>query len=262
MFASFAVELSYVSYDFDRYVLITVNLRNNDTAYLPLSPWVVGDTDIAERLHLAPLDREVATLSGGNIQRVVLTRTFLVEQPKLVVVAYPSRGLVIAYSVPVPEDYGANYIPAATRQKIATESQAAGERELGVVGQLGGAAVEGGEGLQRLGPNGPRLSVEQRSEPRRQGRQSMRSDGLGCACQHLVGGRRQRSLDQRRLQEKGTVAVTLSAGADHGERLLAQAEVGRLAAGALVDSPPQLHTRHRSRHQPAPASAPSARNRT
>ena len=57
---------------------------------------VVGDTDIAERLHLAPLDRDVATLSGGNIQRVVLTRTFLVEQPKLVVVAYPNRGLDIA----------------------------------------------------------------------------------------------------------------------------------------------------------------------
>ncbi len=35
---------------------------------------LVGDTDIAERLHLAPLDRHVATLSGGNIQRVVLTR--------------------------------------------------------------------------------------------------------------------------------------------------------------------------------------------
>lgn len=57
---------------------------------------LVGDTDIAERLHLAPLEREVATLSGGNIQRVVLTRTFLVDDPKLVVVAYPSRGLDIA----------------------------------------------------------------------------------------------------------------------------------------------------------------------
>ena len=57
---------------------------------------MVGDTDIAERLHLAPLDRDVSTLSGGNIQRVVLTRTFLVDEPKLVVVAYPSRGLDIA----------------------------------------------------------------------------------------------------------------------------------------------------------------------
>lgn len=52
--------------------------------------------DVAERLNLAPLDREVATLSGGNIQRVVLTRTFLVDEPALVVVAYPSRGLDIA----------------------------------------------------------------------------------------------------------------------------------------------------------------------
>lgn len=57
---------------------------------------MVGDTDIAERLHLAPLERDVSTLSGGNIQRVVLTRTFLVDDPKLVVVAYPSRGLDIA----------------------------------------------------------------------------------------------------------------------------------------------------------------------
>lgn len=40
------------------------------------------------------------------------------------------RPLIIVYSVPVPEDYGANYIPAATRQKIAAESQESGEREL------------------------------------------------------------------------------------------------------------------------------------
>jgi simple sugar transport system ATP-binding protein len=57
---------------------------------------LVGSSDIAERLNMAPLDREVASLSGGNIQRVVLTRTFLVDQPKLVVVAYPSRGLDVA----------------------------------------------------------------------------------------------------------------------------------------------------------------------
>lgn len=57
---------------------------------------MVGDTDIAQRLNLAPLDRQVSTLSGGNIQRVVLTRTFLVDEPTLVVVAYPSRGLDIA----------------------------------------------------------------------------------------------------------------------------------------------------------------------
>ncbi|MGH9275736.1 MAG: ATP-binding cassette domain-containing protein, partial [Acidimicrobiales bacterium] len=57
---------------------------------------LVDGNDIAERLHLAPLEREVATLSGGNIQRVVLTRMFLVDEPKLVVAAYPSRGLDIA----------------------------------------------------------------------------------------------------------------------------------------------------------------------
>ena len=57
---------------------------------------LVGASDVAERLNLAPLEREVAQLSGGNIQRVVLTRTFLVDEPKLVVVAYPSRGLDLA----------------------------------------------------------------------------------------------------------------------------------------------------------------------
>ncbi|MGQ0431201.1 MAG: ABC transporter ATP-binding protein [Microthrixaceae bacterium] len=57
---------------------------------------LVSGNDVSERLSLAPLDRDVATLSGGNIQRVVLTRTFLVDEPNLLVVAYPSRGLDIA----------------------------------------------------------------------------------------------------------------------------------------------------------------------
>ena len=56
----------------------------------------VGGNDIATRLNLASLDRRVAALSGGNIQRVLLTRCFLVDTPALVVVAYPSRGLDIA----------------------------------------------------------------------------------------------------------------------------------------------------------------------
>jgi general nucleoside transport system ATP-binding protein len=56
----------------------------------------VAERDVAERLNLAPLGRQVSTLSGGNIQRVVLTRTFLVDDPTLVVAAYPSRGLDIA----------------------------------------------------------------------------------------------------------------------------------------------------------------------
>lgn len=61
------------------------------------------------------------------------------------------RGLVIVYSVPVPEDYGANYIPAATRQKIGIESQEAGERELaGWVADLG-PALEGATTVVRQG---------------------------------------------------------------------------------------------------------------
>jgi general nucleoside transport system ATP-binding protein len=52
--------------------------------------------DEARRLNLAPLDRQVATLSGGNVQRVVLTRAFAAESASLLVVAYPSRGLDVA----------------------------------------------------------------------------------------------------------------------------------------------------------------------
>jgi ABC-type uncharacterized transport system ATPase subunit len=48
-----------------------------------------------EALNMAPLHRDVATLSGGNIQRVFYTRA-LVAQASLMVLAYPSRGLDIA----------------------------------------------------------------------------------------------------------------------------------------------------------------------
>ena len=47
-------------------------------------------------LRLAPLDSEVATLSGGNIQRVLLARAFAATDVRLLVVAYPARGLDIA----------------------------------------------------------------------------------------------------------------------------------------------------------------------
>ncbi|MCU1353504.1 MAG: transporter related protein, partial [Acidimicrobiales bacterium] len=47
------------------------------------------------RLRVAAADRVVSTLSGGNIQRVVLVRA-LGDQAQLVVAAYPSRGLDIA----------------------------------------------------------------------------------------------------------------------------------------------------------------------
>jgi general nucleoside transport system ATP-binding protein len=51
---------------------------------------------IAERLNLAALERPVASLSGGNVQRVVLTRAFSAADAKVVVVAYASRGLDVA----------------------------------------------------------------------------------------------------------------------------------------------------------------------
>jgi simple sugar transport system ATP-binding protein len=44
---------------------------------------------------MAPQHRTVAELSGGNIQRVILTRA-LGEDAALIVAAYPSRGLDVA----------------------------------------------------------------------------------------------------------------------------------------------------------------------
>lgn len=63
------------------------------------------------------------------------------------------RPLLIVYTVPVPEDYGAHYIPAATRQKIARESQETGERELAAwVAELGlpGSSDAGQGGVTTL----------------------------------------------------------------------------------------------------------------
>ena len=51
--------------------------------------------DSARELNLAALDRPVATLSGGNVQRVLYTRLVTTEAC-LLVAAYPSRGLDIA----------------------------------------------------------------------------------------------------------------------------------------------------------------------
>jgi general nucleoside transport system ATP-binding protein len=48
-----------------------------------------------DQLRVAHLDREVASLSGGNVQRVFYARA-LASPAKLLVLAYPSRGLDIA----------------------------------------------------------------------------------------------------------------------------------------------------------------------
>jgi simple sugar transport system ATP-binding protein len=53
------------------------------------------ELDGATGLRMAPAGRQVAELSGGNIQRVVLTRA-LGGDARLVVAAYPSRGLDVA----------------------------------------------------------------------------------------------------------------------------------------------------------------------
>ncbi|HET9518939.1 MAG TPA: ATP-binding cassette domain-containing protein, partial [Actinoplanes sp.] len=56
---------------------------------------MVRDFETRVRLRMAPAHRRVAELSGGNIQRVLLTRA-LGTDAKVVVAAYPSRGLDIA----------------------------------------------------------------------------------------------------------------------------------------------------------------------
>src|SRR5262249_53782659 len=56
--------------------------------------WTAANDERAG-LRMAPGHRIVAELSGGNIQRVVLTRA-LGTQATIVVAAYPSRGLDIA----------------------------------------------------------------------------------------------------------------------------------------------------------------------
>ena len=55
----------------------------------------LAELDEASGLKVAAADRKVATLSGGNIQRVMLVRSVGAPAP-LVVAAYPSRGLDIA----------------------------------------------------------------------------------------------------------------------------------------------------------------------
>ncbi len=55
-----------------------------------------ADDAVAQRLSMATIDRRVDALSGGNVQRVMLTRAFTADDVTLLVAAYPSRGLDIA----------------------------------------------------------------------------------------------------------------------------------------------------------------------
>jgi simple sugar transport system ATP-binding protein len=58
--------------------------------------------DQAAKLKMAHADRQVATLSGGNIQRVVLTHALATESP-VYVLSYPTRGLDVASTRQVHE---------------------------------------------------------------------------------------------------------------------------------------------------------------
>ncbi len=55
----------------------------------------IADLESAARLSIAASDRVVASLSGGNVQRVLLARAFGAER-FLLVAAYPTRGLDVA----------------------------------------------------------------------------------------------------------------------------------------------------------------------
>ncbi|HWH31556.1 MAG TPA: ATP-binding cassette domain-containing protein [Egibacteraceae bacterium] len=55
-----------------------------------------GELRDAAPLRLAPLQAQVSTLSGGNVQRVLLGRAFAKQPLTLLVLAYPARGLDIA----------------------------------------------------------------------------------------------------------------------------------------------------------------------
>ncbi|MCD8180035.1 MAG: ATP-binding cassette domain-containing protein [Firmicutes bacterium] len=52
----------------------------------------VEASPVVKRLGVPELDRTMATLSGGNIQRAVLARA-IIKNPKLLLASYPSRGL-------------------------------------------------------------------------------------------------------------------------------------------------------------------------
>ncbi len=56
----------------------------------------LAQLDERTQLRIAASHREVASLSGGNVQRVILTRTLGDVDARLVLAAYPSRGLDIA----------------------------------------------------------------------------------------------------------------------------------------------------------------------
>jgi simple sugar transport system ATP-binding protein len=58
--------------------------------------------DGAAKLKMAHADRHVATLSGGNIQRVVLTQALATEAP-VYLLSYPTRGLDVASTRQVHE---------------------------------------------------------------------------------------------------------------------------------------------------------------
>jgi general nucleoside transport system ATP-binding protein len=55
-----------------------------------------GEISAETDLRMAAPRREMAALSGGNIQRVILGRAFTVDNCRVLVAAYPSRGLDIA----------------------------------------------------------------------------------------------------------------------------------------------------------------------
>ncbi|MFA7324142.1 MAG: ATP-binding cassette domain-containing protein, partial [Candidatus Nanopelagicales bacterium] len=70
---------------------VTIPSRISGIDWPAIRKWTT-DANERVRLRMASVDRRVSTLSGGNIQRVILTRVFA-DDAALIVAEYPSRGL-------------------------------------------------------------------------------------------------------------------------------------------------------------------------
>ncbi len=106
------------------------------------------DDPVGRRLSMAGLDRRVDSLSGGNVQRVMLTRAFTANGVSLLVVAYPSRGLDVA--------------SVRETQQLLLERRAVGRRR--VDGVRGSRRVDDG---RRSDPRPPRRSHRRNRRRRR-----------------------------------------------------------------------------------------------
>lgn len=80
---------------------------------------------------VVPPDLDPATLTGPIIATTDLSDDSLAAcRFAARMAASLSRKLIVVHGVPIPEDYGAHYIPAETLEKLRVEHQETGEKEL------------------------------------------------------------------------------------------------------------------------------------